>query len=118
LQQSIADALTPIIEQYLSEPRKQIVAIEGRMDIIEHKFDQEGLSRSQHRAIQKAVSTKVQEICREMPGATPPKHFANVYGSLKDWYDVGSYMDIPKDKFMHALQLISKYDGSGRNWWK
>lgn len=112
----LSNAIAQVLEQHLAEPRKQIGLLDHRVTNVEQRLEKEGLTRSQHRSIQRAVGKKVQEIGKHMPD-TKPQHFANIYGALKDKFNVGSYMDIPRDKFLLATDMISSYDGSGRNWW-
>lgn len=116
LPQALATALAPVIAEYLKEPNAAIASLTERFDTLEQRLQHEGLTRSQARQIQKAVAQKVYEAAEGL-NSTTAQHFANVYGSLKDKYNVGSYMDIPRDKFLQAMQLIASYDGSGRNWW-
>ena len=118
---NIAGPLADLIMQYmqdaLTEPRKRIDLLDHRMTSVEQRLEKEGLTRSQSRSIQKAAGKKAHEITKAISGSSKAQHFANIYGSLKDKYNVGSYLDIPRDKFTFALELIASYDGSGRNWW-
>lgn len=117
LSHQLALALAPVIEEYLKEPKQALSDLAGRVENIEQKLEHEGLSRSQSRSMQKAAAKKVYDLVKTLPDVTARQHFANIYGSLKDKYNVGSYQDIPRDKFLQAMQLIASYDGSGRNWW-
>lgn len=114
--QQLALVLAPVIEEYLKEPKEAISDLSDRLKNVEQRLEHEGLTRSQARSIQRATAQKVYAIQKQINGTTQ-QHFANVYGSLKDKYNVGSYQDIPRDKFLQAMQLIASYDGSGRNWW-
>jgi threonine synthase len=116
----VAQGLAQIISMYLAEqmaePREQIKRLDSRVETIEERMARESLSRSQGRSMQRSVAKQVHKIAKDM-GDGKPMHFSNVYGSLKDRYNVPSYMDIPRDKYLDAMTLIATYDGSGRNWW-
>lgn len=115
--QGLAELIAGYLQEYLEESRRQISDLAARVDNIERRLAAEGLTRSQGRAIQRAVGQKAHEAARN-DGSSVHQHYANIYGGLKDKYNVPSYLDIPRDKFQEALRLISQYDGSSRDWWR
>lgn len=113
----LAQVIGQYLQPYLEEPKRQITDLTGRVDSLERRMDQEGLTRSQGRAVQKAVAQRVHTVAKAVDGSLQ-QHFANVYGGIKDRYNVPSYLDIPRNKFMEPLQVVARYDGSSRSWWR
>lgn len=115
--QGLAEVIIQYLQPHLEEPKRQIMDLTGRVDGLERRMDMDGLTRSQGRAVQKAVGLRAHEIARTL-NASVHQHFANVYGGLKDRYNTPSYLDIPRSKFLEALQIVAQYDGSSRSWWR
>lgn len=117
ISQGLAELITGYLNEQLALPKEQIQHLGNRVETLEARMDRESLTRSQSRALQRAVANRVYAAVKELGDDSAAQHFANVYGSLKDRYNVGSYLDIPRNRFTEAMGLVNSYDGSGRNWW-
>ncbi|MHC5249813.1 ORF6C domain-containing protein [Enterococcus sp. LJL90] len=114
------------LEENYFNPRYQPMSIEQMMihqlqemetvkqDVSQLKIEME-VSSSQRRRIQGAVNTTVLKVLGGKKSNaykdTPirRKSFSDCYKQLKQYYDVASYMDIPRVRFEEALVLIPKW---------
>lgn len=113
----LAQMIAEYMNENMAETKEQVTKLTGRVDGIEKRMAEEGLRRSQKRMVQREVGEKAHHFAKAF-GVKPREHYEAIYGSLKDHYDVGSYEELPRSKFEEIVQLIKKYDGSGRFWWR
>lgn len=104
-------------EHLLGQVMPRISEHETRIGSLEQAQKQEALRRSQAHNLKKLVGKKVYEV---LPSSdkTVAKLFAEVWGGLKDKFEVTSYLDIPRCSYEGALKTVAEYDGSGRYWWR
>jgi hypothetical protein len=113
----LAEVIGEYVQQYLEAPKQQIGELVNRVDTLERRIESVAITRSQGRKVQKLVAERAHQVAKALDDSVR-QHFANIYGGLKEKFNVPSYLDIPRDKFFEAAGLISRYDGSSRDWWR
>lgn len=106
VQGTVTEMVAPVIDN-----------LSGRIGSLEEQFLYEELTRAQQREMQRMVGDTAFKFAQE-DGKTVKQHYANIYGGLKDKYDVPRYTDIPRCKFLEAMATVRQYDGTGKHYWR
>lgn len=115
--QQLVSNITVAVVQQLQPVTEKVDNLDGRVRNLEEQFLYEELTRSQQREMQRVVGDLAYKFS-QVDGKTVKQHYANIYGGLKDKYDVPRYTDIPRCKFLEAMAVVRQYDGTGKHYWR
>lgn len=100
------------IEQMMIHQLQEMKTVKDDVELLKTETI---LNSSQRRQINGAVRSTVIKVLGGVnsnaykDNTIRTKSFSNCYKQLKDYFDVSSYMDIPKIRFEEAMELIPKW---------
>lgn len=95
---------------------ERVSSVELRVQNIEGMMEREGLTRAQEYEIKRQVGVLAYKYAK-LDDKTIHKHFCNIWGGLKDKFNVSRYTQIPRNRYDEAVATVRHYDGTSKDYW-